>query len=151
MLKFLDFINESVSASRKEWLSKNTREGKFKAKMPTMSDEEKEDHIRDHFNFDTIEKVVRSSHDPRAPIDMTRPIPESVKAFARGLVYHFESGVRQSQEGLSYNHYPTFEEGRKKIFAASHGMSKYIGDPYKKLMVDNNTRPILKKLIAKTE
>lgn len=163
MKSFKTWLDESVkprrsksskSPGRRAYLERkysHSKEEKFKAQMPPMSDYDKEEHIQNHFKFDTIDKVVRSSHDPKAPIDLTRPLPDSVKALARAFVYHFEDGIRQQSEGLKYNHPPTFEKGRRQILAATHGMNKYIGEHHRNLMVDNNTRPVLKKLIQTEE
>lgn len=160
MLKFSQYIKEarrsqsSVSPSRQRYIERmndSTREGKFKSQLPKFSNEELDDHIANNFSFDLRDKVKRSSHDPSAPIDMTRPLPDSVKALARAAVYHFEDGVRKTGEGLKYDHFPTYSEGKKQIFAASKLMKSHVGEHFGQLMTDNQTRPILKKLISKEE
>ena len=135
MIGFLQYITEarrsksSISPSRKEFLERQ------KKPSPSFSDDEIDDHINSNFKYELRDKVKNSAHDPHAPIDMTRPIPESVRALGRAVVYHFEDGIRKKD--------------KKQIVAASRLMKSHIGDHYHELMVDNKTRHIVKSMFAK--
>ena len=143
-----------LTPKRKAFLDKrnaNTTEGRMKAKIPEFTDDELEDHIVKLFPYTTREKAQRSSHDPKAPIDLTKPLPDSVQAIARAAVYHFEAGIREKQEGIKYKHQPSVDSGHKTILAASRVMKRHVGEHFHSLMKDNQSRPVLKSLINQNE
>lgn len=143
-----------LTPKRKAFLDKrnaNTTEGRMKAKIPEFTDDELEDHIVKLFPYTIREKAQRSSHDPKAPIDLTKPLPDSVQAIARAAVYHFEAGIREKQEGIKYKHQPSVDSGHKTILAASRVMKRHVGEHFHSLMKDNQSRPVLKSLINQNE
>ena len=155
MKTFIEFLikeEDKLRSLRKEFFKKkhkHTTQDIFKARLQDMTDEEKEQHVRELVPFETIHKAVNSSHSPNAPIDLTRELPDSVKALSRALVYRFEEGIRQTKEGITNKHFPTYEQGKKKISATSYGLREIVGEHYRSLMVDNKTRHIFKEMIAK--
>jgi hypothetical protein len=148
----------SISPSRERFLERKpkSREDEFKSRLPEMSVEEKHEGVHSTFKPDTLLKVRHSSHDPKAPIDMTRPLPDSVRALGRAIIHHFGQGVMKKTEGLNTQYYPDkeegykrFEEGHNMIRVAKHAMRTYIGQHYAELLPHNESREILKKLFSK--
>lgn len=164
MISFKKYLKESrrskssISPSRQRFLQNTSREYQFKTKLPEMSDEEKHEGVHSTFKPDTLLKVKQSSYDPNAPIDMTKPLPDSVKALGRAIIHHFGEGVRKKTESLNTQYYPNreegfkrFQEGHNMIRVAKHAMKTYIGPHYSDLLPHNESREVLKKLFSKED
>ena len=158
MLSFIEYINESVSKSSKKWFASNTIEGRFDEQTPKFTPDEMSEHIVKHIPWNIRDKAASSNHDPKAPIGK---MPESVKAYGRALMYHFEEGIRKKGKAIAAakkagrknenNHLPDYIEGNKHIYSAANAMKNHIGEHYRNLLVDNKTRGILKELFTRKE
>ncbi len=162
MFSFKQYISEGISPSRKGYLERKgkmkniTREDIFREReQPSLSDEEKDEHVNSTFNKQLLQRV-RKSHDPSRPIDMTKGLSEDAKALGRAIIYHFDQGARKKEESYNKQFYPDkeeaykrFSEGHHMIRIARHAMKTHLGDHFANLLPNNKSREVLRTLFAK--